>query len=338
MRVDSEFDRKVDRVVAQKAGRGWLARMWCVVALFIMVTVAWSRHVGVPIRDPGGSMFVRRILLTLLIFAVFAVVDATIRSDRRWAVAAQLRSRWPKERLGVALSGLLAYHVVYLCYHNLKSWVVFNGFHDSALLNADRWLFQGHSPAVLLHGLLGEHVAAVVLAIVYESFSYLVPVSFVAAVVFVDRLRDGFVFLASAIWVWILGAGSYYLIPSLGPFATSPRDFDNLSRTLINGRQDTLLVDREHMLSHPAASDAFASIGAFASLHTGFTFMVVLMLHHYGLRRAAHVMTAYLVATITATIYFGYHFVVDDAAGLLLGLLAVMLGKLVVLPKSSLKR
>ncbi len=310
-----------------------MARLWFVVTLFMLVTVAGSWYVGVPIRDPGGSMFVRRVLLTLLIFAAFTVIDAAIRADgRSWrAVGARLRSRWPKERLAVAFSGLLAYHVVYLCYHNIKSWVVFNGFHDSALLELDRWLFLGHSPAVLLHGLLGEHVAALVLAVVYESFSYIVPVSFVAAVVFVDQLREGFVFLASAIWAWILGAGSYYLIPSLGPFATAPREFDGLSPTLINSRQETLLADRAHMLSDPGASDAMASIGAFASLHTGFTFMVVLMLHHYGLRRLAHIMTGYLVATITATIYFGYHFVIDDAAGLLLGLLAVMLGKLVVL-------
>ena len=41
----------------------------------------------------------------------------------------------------------------------------------------DRWLFLGHSPAVLLHDLLGQHVAAYVLMVVYESFSTLVIVA-----------------------------------------------------------------------------------------------------------------------------------------------------------------
>lgn len=286
-------------------------------------------------------MFVRRVLLSALLFMVLALIDIGIRGGfRTWRsrdLFDRLRARWPKDRLVVALSGLVAYHVVYLCYHNLKSWVVFNGFQDAKLAQLDLWLFLGHSPAVLLHNLLGEHVAAIVLAFIYESFSYIVPFSFVAAVVFVDQIRDGYVFLASAMWAWIIGTASYYLIPSLGPFATSAGDFDNLTHTLINGRQDTLLANRTQMLTDPGAPDALASIGAFASLHTGFTFMIVLMLRYYGWRRLSHLMTIYLLATMTATIYFGYHFVLDDVAGLLLGYLAVVLGKRTIFPEGRSK-
>jgi hypothetical protein len=58
---------------------------------------------------------------------------------------------------------------------------------------------------------VGQHVAAYVLMGVHESLTTLVTVSVVAAVVFVDRIRDGYVFLTSAIWVWILRVSSYYL-------------------------------------------------------------------------------------------------------------------------------
>ena len=39
--------------------------------------------------------------------------------------------------------------------------------------------------------------------LIYRSFTYLVPLSVVGALVFTDRIRDGYVFLTSAMWVWI---------------------------------------------------------------------------------------------------------------------------------------
>ena len=92
-----------------------------------------------------------------------------------------MRERWTGRRLAEAGLVLLGYHVVYFCYHNLKSWDVFNQPRDRLLLSWDRWLFLGHSPAALLHQILGVHVAAYVLLVVYESFSTLVSVSVVAA-------------------------------------------------------------------------------------------------------------------------------------------------------------
>ena len=44
--------------------------------------------------------------------------------------------------------------------------------------------------------------------LIYRSFTYLVPLSVVGALVFTDRIQDGYVFLTSAMWVWILGVGS----------------------------------------------------------------------------------------------------------------------------------
>jgi hypothetical protein len=242
-----------------------------------------------------------------------------------------LRRRWTRRRLTLVLTGLLAYHLVYFCYHNLKSWDVFRSPRDSMLLAWDRWLFLGHSPAVLLHDVLGQHAAAYVLMVVYESFSTLVSVSVVAALA-LPRVRDGYVFLASAIWVWILGVGSYYLIPSLGPFHSAPGEFAGLPHTMIQDTQARYLGQRAYLLAHPAASDAFAQISAFASLHVAVTCLIVLMARYYGLRRTSIALTAFLVATIVATVYLGWHFAVDDVAGLLIAVVAVRLGRLMVYP------
>jgi hypothetical protein len=320
-------------------GHGWVIRLWLLVAVFVSIAVWRSVAVGIPLRDPGGEILRTRVAITAGIFVVLALLDAVRRTPRGRRhgreVLATLRGRWPARRLGLAASGLLAYHLVYFSYHNLKSWDVLNAPRDDLLTHVDRSLFLGHSPAVLLHSMLGEHVAAYVLILVYESFPTLVSISFVAAVVCCDRIRDGYVFLASMIWVWMLGVGSYYLIPSLGPFDNVPQDFAGLPRTIVTETQATYLAQRAHLLADPTGRDAFAQVSAFASLHVGVTTVIVLMLVYYRRRRAAAVMTAYLVVTVVATIYLGWHFAVDDVAGLVIGLAAVRLGRLTIYPSAT---
>lgn len=311
--------------------------MWIVVLMFATVTAVRSWQVGVPVRDPGGEFLFTRIAISLGLFAALAVLDAARRcptSNRTVrGVVDVFRRRWPRERLGLAVGALLAYHVVYFCYHNLKSWDAFNTVRDDLLTTMDHWLFFGHSPAVLLHDLLGQHVAAYVLIVIYESFPTLVAVSFVAAVVFVDRLRNGYVFIASMIWVWILGVSTYYLIPSLGPFHFEPDSFAGLPHTIVTTTQAQYMAQRAHLLADPGTGDAFAQVSAFASLHVGISCVIWLMLRYYDLRRAARVMAVYLAGTVLATVYLGWHFFVDDIAGLAIAFLAVALGRLTIYPQ-----
>ncbi len=330
------------RTLRAAAGYGWLVRVWVLVALFAAVTCLWSLHVGVPPRDPRGAVLRLRIAISLVLFLVLALVDAAARTPRPgWGLRRMfgvLRTRWPVRRLALAMSGLLAYHLVYFCYHNLKSWDAFNHVRDDLLMRWDRWLFLGHTPAVVLHDLLGQHVAAYVLMVVYESFSTLVTVSLVAAVVFVDRIRDGYVFVASAMWVWILGVGSYYLIPSLGPFHYAPQDFAGLPHTMIQDTQAKYMAQRAHLLADPRAHDAFAQVSAFASLHVAVTCFLLLMAHYYRLRVVTRVMVVYLLATMLATVYLGWHFAVDDLAGLVVAGVSVLLGRLMIHPAGVLAR
>ncbi len=308
--------------------------MWVVVGVFAVVTIVRSHQVGIPLRDPSGSIFRIRLSLSLALVIVLGLLDAGVRVGRRgWTLrrfGAKLRQRWPLDRAILVLTGVLAYHIVYVCYRNLKSWVAFKHPQDDHLLSLDKALFAGHSPAVLLHDLLGEHIAAHVLTIIYQSFGFLVPLSFVAALVFANKIREGYVFLAAALWAWIIGLGSYYLIPSIGPFYSASKEFAGLDPTKVTRTQAKYMAERADLLSHPAAGDSFASISAFASLHVGFTFLILLMVRYYGFPRATKIMTVYLILIMISTIYLGWHFVSDDAAGLLLAYLAVALGRLTI--------
>jgi membrane-associated phospholipid phosphatase len=132
-------------------------------------------------------------------------------------------------------------------------------------------------------------------------------------------------------WAWILGVGSYYLIPSLGPFHAAPAEFSGLTRTSIQRTQEAYLAQRDYLLANPHAHDAFAQISAFASLHCALSCLIFLMARYYGLRVLSWAAAAFLAGTLVATVYLGWHFAVDDVAGIAIAWISVQLGKVIVL-------
>jgi membrane-associated phospholipid phosphatase len=321
----------------ERESLGYAWRLWAVVVLFGAIVLARSAAIGVPVRDPDGQMFQDRILKAFGFLVAIALAEAVLRSGRRWwrpvSVWRTLRERWSSQRIVLVATGLLAYHLVYLGYRNLKSWNAFNPLRDDDLLELDKALFLGHSPAVVLHSLFGEAGAADFFALVYRSFTYVIVLALIGTLALVPSVRKGYVFLCAATYAWILGTLSYYLLPSLGPYATAPWEFDGLRATKITETQAEYLTERAHFLANPAAPDAFVSLGAFASLHVGFSTLVFLMTRYYGLKRVSRVMGIYLVLVVISTVYFGWHYVSDDIAGALLAASALALGHWTVHPR-----
>ncbi len=313
---------------------GWqAARLWMVVACFIGVGIARSVQVGIPFRDPHGAYLLSRVALTAGVFIALVVLDGLVRAGRPLSLRrlmSTIRARWTPTRVALAWTALLAYHLTYFTYHNLKSWNAFNHPRDVMLSRWGRWLFHGHSPAVLLHDLLGQHLAAWVLMVWYETFPTLVVVAFPAAVVLSRRVRDAFVGIAALVWVWILGTVTYYAIPSVGPFHAVPGDFSGLPHMMIQDTQAEYMDQRAHLLAHPQASDAFAQLAAFASLHVGVTATILGLAWWHRLRRTTMVLVVFLAGTMIATVYLGWHFAVDIPAGLAIAALAWVLGPLTV--------
>jgi hypothetical protein len=326
---------EVDRPAGDGRGYGYLAGVWLTVLAFAVVAFFWSHHVDVGFKDPGGRMFRGKMTASLTGLVVALVADAAWRWFRTPApdrsIRGTLRRRWTPERIALMVTGLTAYHLVYFCYRNLKSWDAFNTPRDDWLLDLDRRIF-GDSPAVLLHDLLGTHTAAYVLMVVYKSFTYLTASSVVIALVFSRDIRRGYVFLVAAMWTWILGTASYYLIPSLGPFASAPQEFAGLPHTSITNTWAEYLSQRQEFLADPTSPTSFVSISAFASLHTGFTALVCFMAFYYGHKWLGSAMAVYLVAIMVSTIYWGWHFTLDDLAGLLIAAVSVGIGHVLVRP------
>ena len=71
------------------------------------------------------------------------------------------------------------------------------------------------------------------------------------------------------------------------------------------------------------------SVAGFASLHVAITLLVALMVQYTVRHRVVHwIFWINFGITVVATLYFGWHYVADDIAGVVIALLSFWLGGL----------
>ncbi len=307
------------------------------IAIAMLALTLWAgERYGVGMRDPDG-IIPRRLGLLLGIVVMFWALDVfprAIREARRNSrplfecIAETARARWTLRRIGTVLAMIVAFYVTYLCYRNVKSYLPLARpeLFDSQLLELERRAF-GQDPAIFLHDLLGTGVAAEVLSAVYLLFLTFVPISVGFSLVWSTNLAGGLWWVSVLSINWVLGTVSYFLIPSMGPVFAAPELFTVLPDTATSGLQQTLLQSREAFLRSPVGSGELQSIAAFASLHVAIVFSGALVAQLLQIARTARIaLWVFFGLTVLATIYFGWHYVVDDIAGLAIGLLAVYAG------------
>jgi hypothetical protein len=291
-----------------------------VAAVTLAAALIVTGAAGVPLRDPAGVSLSRFVSAAALV-ALLIAADIVFRAGR---------ARWTTARALAVGSALVSFYVTYLAYRNLKSVVPLlrDETFDGRLADLDRTLFAGHDPADLLHSLLNGGVSAYTLSSVYELFFVFIPVVIAFALVLLPDLRSG-LFLTTALSInWALAAGSYFILPSLGPIYATPEEFAHLPVTGVSGLQEALLDARSEFLLDPTAGGAVQSIGAFASLHVSIFFTAALATHLLGLSRFVKMGVWILFAlTVIATIYFGWHYVLDDLGGLVIAVASLALAR-----------
>ena len=143
-----------------------------------------------------------------------------------------------------------------------------------------------------------------------------------------SRLDAGLFYATALSLNWIVGAGAYFLLPSLGPFEADPTAFAGLPTTAVSDLQQWLVDERAEFLDDPSAPGAAQSIGAFASLHVSIFVTGALTAHLLGLRRSIKVTLLVMTAlTVLSTIYFGWHYILDDIGGALIAVMALALAR-----------
>jgi ABC-type sugar transport system permease subunit len=310
-----------------------------VAVVTVLAALVATHEAGVSFRDPD-NVGARRLAMVCGLVAVLVVLDVVVRAARRSGTALPSLSairtvrceRWTRHRGVAAISALVSFYVTYVAYRNLKSVVPLlrpGDLFDRQLADLDRSLFGGNDPATLLHTVLGTGVSTQILSTVYVTFVFFLPLSLAIALVFSPDLRGG-VFYATALSVnWAIGAASYFLIPARGPIYFAPGDFASLPDSHASYLQGLLLDQRREFLADPSAPGVAQNIAAFASLHCSLLFTAALAAHLIGLGRRVRTALWVLFALSTvATVHLGWHYVLDDVAGVLIGLAALAIAKL----------
>ncbi|MEP6953117.1 MAG: phosphatase PAP2 family protein [Solirubrobacteraceae bacterium] len=305
-----------------------------VAGLTLLVALIATGDAGVRFRDPD-HVAGKYVVLVGFGVGLMVLADIAIRAGRRtstWrpsrpAMGAVRRERWTRHRMLAAGAALISFYVTYLAYRNLKAVVPLlrpGDLFDSQLSDLDRAVFAGHDPSVLLHDILGTGLSTQVLSTFYVAFIVFLPLSLAVALVFARDLPTS-LFYATAMSVnWLLGAGSYFLLPSLGPVYFDPSVFAALPHSEVTHLQGVLLDQRIGFLRNPDTGTPQA-IAAFASLHIAMSFTAVLGAHVLGLgRRVKIALWAWLVITTISTVYLGWHYVIDDVAGLAIGAVGLL--------------
>lgn len=298
------------------------------------LVMAWIYDL--PVRDPDSVAGPTYLRLPAILLAAFLadVVPRSLwsawhdRSLRRLpgTFVDVVRRRWHLEHVRFALLGLGAWYLTYAAFRNLKSFVPFVNTHlwDGWLAKADRVLFFGHTPAEVLHDLLGTGVAAHLLSFIYIAWIVMVPASLVVALVWSRDSRAGAWYVTAIAVDWVLGALTYFAVPSLGPIYAAPALFSDLPQTDVTGLQEMMMAERHEVLVNPFTTDAVQTIAAFASLHVGISVSMCLMAELLRLPRALRVfLWVFLALTVVSTVYLGWHYAVDAVGGALLGVAGV---------------
>lgn len=316
--------------------RAWTLLVVNTIAMGIWAAItAWS--VGRPLIDPDGSFLGPAwVRLPVLCFGAL-FLDLVPRAvwlsrGRARLMPGLVRERWQQhwtgERLKLVLIGITCFYVIYVCYRNLKSFLplVSSRMYDRELHALDKVLFFGHNPATVFHDVLGTTVTAHVLSNFYLLFIPMVAIMVTIWLVWSRNLSYGWWFVTSQGIAWTLGTISYYALPTIGPGLEYGYLYESLAHTgttdlmasLVNARQGVIWGDGKAQ-----------TVAGFASLHTGIGLLWALMVQYTVRSRVIRILFWVNFALIVvATIYFGWHYIADDIAGVMIAFIAFYVGGL----------
>ena len=318
------------------------AYVTCIGTAAVMGILAFfvSRYYDRPLLDPEGKFLGpswARLPLLLFGAVLLDLLPRTLWLSRLRPsampdiVRERLRTHWNRERVTLVAVGIVSFYVTYVSYRNLKSCLPIarpEVDYDRELMYLDRVLFFGQDPPVVLHAVLGENVSAHFLSYIYLWFLPLVPLALTAWLVWSRNISYGYWFATSQCLAWSLGTLSYYALPTRGPGFEYFSRYNDLTHTPTTDLMNSLSSARVDVI-HGGVTGIVQSVAGFASLHCAITLLVALMVQFTLRNRVLKIVFwANFTITVVATIYFGWHYLADDVAGIMIAFVSFYLGGL----------
>lgn len=314
-----------------------------VMGVLAVIVALWKDKT---LADPDGFLGPSWLRLPMLVGGAF-LVDLLPRAlwqsrmrlkEMSEIVRHRVRTHWTRDRVVLVVLGIICFYVTYVSYRNLKSFLPFVRpdpedpskalDYDRELHLLDRVLFFGNDPSTVLHSLLGTSFTAHFLSYIYLWFLPMVPLTVTAWLVWSRNLSFGYWFVTSQGIAWTLGTLSYYALPTIGPGFEYASRYEDLSDTPTTNLMYSL-YDARNQVVNAGVEDLVQSVAGFASLHVAITLLLALMVQFTLRSRVLHwVCWVNFGLTIVATLYFGWHYVADDIAGIMIALIAFYLGGL----------
>ena len=321
--------------------------------LMFGLAVFTSLKIDRKLLDPEGSFlgpsYIRLPLLLigalLLDLLPLTLWKARGRVDRVLPIVRErLRTHWTKERAILVGVGVVAFYLTYVSYRNLKSFLPFVRSdphaapgevkalsYDRELHLLDKVIFFGHDPSDVIHAIFGKSITAELLSPIYLGFLPLVPLAVTAWLVWSRNMSFGYWFVSAQCIAWSLGTLSYYLLPTLGPGIAYPSEYygdGGLAHTGTTDLMEGIVRARGNVL-YGGATTSVNSIAGFASLHCAITLLFALMVQYtLTSKLLKRIFWVNFGLTVIATLYFGWHYVADDIAGIAIAVVAFYVGGL----------
>jgi len=237
----------------------------------------------------------------------------------------RIRTHWNRDRLTLVALGVICFYVVYVGYRNMKSALPFviSTKYDHDLELIDTAILFGHHPGVVMQNIFGDGFMAYFFSYVYLWFLPLVPIAVTIWLVWSRNLAYGYWFVGSQCIAWTLGTISYYALPTLGPGIAYPYIYQTEPNTPAKQLMDSLVHGRQNIRWSDGIVDAVQSVAGFASLHCAITMLTALMVQFTVQNRFLRVFFwCNFAVTACATLYFGWHSLSDDVAGVMIALVS----------------
>ena len=243
----------------------------------------------------------------------------------------RIRTHWNRDRLTLVALGVICFYIVYVSYRNMKSALPFviSTKYDRDLELIDTAILFGHHPGVVMQQIFGDGFMAYFFSYIYLWFLPLVPIAVTIWLVWSHNLAYGYWFVGSQCIAWSLGTASYYALPTLGPGIAYPYYYATAPDTPAKQLMDSLVHGRQNIKWDDSIVDAVQSVAGFASLHCGITMLTALMVQFTVRNRIVRIFFwINFGITALATLYFGWHSLSDDIAGMMIALVSFYIAAL----------